>query len=633
MSIKAKLIIAITFSLVVTTMIGFILFQNTSTLKQQIAEQVIISELQSKLFERAMFRDEYLLYHEERSAIQWEIISKTIDELIQQVSQSLTLVDQQVILKAFGDNEKTISQIFYRLVENFTNRGGNPSTTNKDLEPRLVGQLFVKSQENFAFTSQLTNASRSRVIEGQNRTTIFILIFFASSSAILVSVLSFIWLSIAKPLIRLKEAAVRIASLDFSSTTTTTTTTTSSKDEIGQLGSAFNEMAGKLKSSYRTLEQKVRDRTKDLELARVKDEALLESIGDGIIAVDTDGKIILMNQSAQEMLGWHPESMVGKIFHDTVASEDEKGVAIPIEKRPIYLALAGTTTTGPTYQYVRKDKTKFPVAIKTSPIILDRKIVGAVEVFRDITREKEIDQAKTEFVSLAAHQLRTPLTGISWIAEIFLENGRHTSKDKNYIKDIIFLARRLNNLVEVLLNVSRIESGRIGVKPEPVDLVEFIGDFLREYKAVGEMQKLTIIFIKHPKKLVVVTDANLLNYILQNLFGNALRYTPVGGTVEIVLEEKKNSVIFAVRDTGIGIPEKEKGSIFEKFVRASNAVLTRPDGTGLGLFIAQESVRLLGGKVWFKSKEGEGSTFYVELPIISEVKSGEVGLIGNGHKI
>src|SRR3989344_3394873 len=239
MSIKAKLIIAITFSLVVTTMIGFILFQNTSTLKQQIAEQVIISELQSKLFERAMFRDEYLLYHEERSAIQWEIISKTIDELIQQVSQSLTLVDQQVILKAFGDNEKTISQIFYRLVENFTNRGGNPSTTNKDLEPRLVGQLFVKSQENFAFTSQLTNASRSRVIEGQNRTTIFILIFFASSSAILVSVLSFIWLSIAKPLIRLKEAAVRIASLDFSSTTTTTT---SSKDEIGQLGSAFNEM-------------------------------------------------------------------------------------------------------------------------------------------------------------------------------------------------------------------------------------------------------------------------------------------------------------------------------------------------------------------------------------------------------
>src|SRR3989344_3147985 len=157
---------------------------------------------------------------------------------------------------------------------------------------------------------------------------------------------------------------------------------------------------------------------KDVENAKAKDDALLESIGDGVIAVDMDGKIIIMNKSAQEMLGWHPESMVGKIFHDTVAIEDEKGVAIPIEKRPTYLVLAGTTiTTGPTYQYVRKDKTKFPVAIKTSPIILDRKIVGAVEVFRDITREKEIDKAKTEFVSLAAHQLRTPLTGISWIAE------------------------------------------------------------------------------------------------------------------------------------------------------------------------------------------------------------------------
>ena len=635
MSIKAKLIISITLSLAITTTIGFVLFQNTITLKQQIAGQTILSELQNKLFERAILRDEYLLYHEERSAVQWKILFKTVDELIRQASESPVLANQQVILKAFGDNEKTINQTFSQLVENVTNGGGNPATTNKDLEQRLIGSIFIKSQENFTLTSQLVDTTRSGVIESQNRTTIFVLVFFSISMIVILVMLYLIYFSITKPLIKLKEAAVRIASFDFSSSSSSSSMATDSKDEIGQLGCAFNDMTSKLRESYSGLEQKVRDRTKDLELAKIKDEALLESIGDGVIAVDTDAKIILMNQAAQEMLGWHPESMVGKIFHDTVAIEDEKGVAIPIEKRPMYLALAGTTitTTGPTYQYVRKDKTKFPIAIKVTPVFFDQKIIGAVEVFRDISKEKEFDRAKTEFVSIAAHQLRTPLTGIAWIAELFLENRKLDSKGKNYIQDIIFSVQRLNTLVEMLLNVARVESGRIGVTPKSLELVTFISNFLREHKLVIEMHKINTVFMKHPENLTVVTDSNILDYILQNLLGNALQYTLSGGTVEIILEEKKNSAIIAVRDTGIGIPKKDQGRIFEKFVRASNASVMKPDGTGLGLFIVRESARLLGGRVWFISKEGGGSTFYIEVPLASEAKPGEIGFLESGHSV
>ena len=162
-----------------------------------------------------------------------------------------------------------------------------------------------------------------------------------------------------------------------------------------------------------------------VEIVKAKEGALLASIGDGVIAIDTEGKIILINQSAKKALGLHAEDMIGRVFYDSVIIEDEKGNVIPYEKRLIYLALVGTTTTttttGSSYQYVRKDKTKFPVAMVTTPIILNQKIIGAVEVFRDITKEKDIDKAKTEFVSLASHQLRTPLTTISWYTEMILK--------------------------------------------------------------------------------------------------------------------------------------------------------------------------------------------------------------------
>ncbi|MDP3779228.1 MAG: cache domain-containing protein [bacterium] len=128
---------------------------------------------------------------------------------------------------------------------------------------------------------------------------------------------------------------------------------------------------------------------KIVEIQRDRERALLESIGDGVIATDLEGKIILMNTAAQIMLGWHPENMIGKLLYDTVSIEDEKGNFIPREKRPIYLALAGTTTADLTYYYVRKDKTKFPAAMNISPIVTDNKIIGAIEVFRDITKEKE----------------------------------------------------------------------------------------------------------------------------------------------------------------------------------------------------------------------------------------------------
>lgn len=242
-------------------------------------------------------------------------------------------------------------------------------------------------------------------------------------------------------------------------------------------------------------------------------------------------------------------------------------------------------------------------------------------------RDKEINRLKSDFISLASHQLRTPLTGMEWTAELFAKKEKLTNQGKQYLQDIKFSAHRLNALVKLLLNASRVESGKVEVKPEAVEVVSFIEELIKKCEVLCDKKQLALSFLKHPPKLVAVTDSDLLEQIIQNILSNAIEYTLAGGKITVSLEEKKETFIFAVSDTGIGIPKKEQARIFERFIRASNAASLKPDGTGLGLYIVAEAAKLLEGKVWFESEEGHGSTFYAELPLQSQVKEGEKKLI------
>src|SRR3989338_349257 len=179
--------------------------------------------------------------------------------------------------------------------------------------------------------------------------------------------------------------------------------------------------AKELKRLYQTLENKIIERTKDIEQDKAKEEAIFLSIRDGLVATDTEGKILLVNKSFEDILGWKELEVKGKYFTEIVLTVDEYGKPIPTSERPIIKALRGgskaTTTFLTTTFFSKKDKTYFPVVVTTSPIIVENKFVGMVEVFRDITKEKEIDKVKTEFVSLASHELRTPLSAINWYTE------------------------------------------------------------------------------------------------------------------------------------------------------------------------------------------------------------------------
>ncbi|MCX6796801.1 MAG: ATP-binding protein, partial [Candidatus Falkowbacteria bacterium] len=369
-----------------------------------------------------------------------------------------------------------------------------------------------------------------------------------------------------------------------------------------------------------------------LTMAKAKDEALLASIGEGVVAVDESERIIAVSKATEKMLGWRFDEIKGKNLSDIIPIINEQGEFIPKEKRPMHLALSTSkiiTTT--TCFYVRKDGTRFPVAIAVAPIILEGKIIGAIDNFRDITKEKEIDKAKTEFVSLASHQLRTPLTSIKWYSDMLLEGdaGDLNPKQKKFVGKLYQGNERMVDLVRNLLNVSRIELGVLAVNPRPIDIGELFKEVIKE-QAFAVQEKKHKVVVEIPEGLPKIsTDSTLARMIWQNLFSNAIEYTPPKGKITCTAEKKDKEIIIAIKDTGIGIPQKQQNQVFQKLFRGNNAVREHSEGNGLGLYITKAMVEALSGKIWFKSKEGEGTTFYVSLPIKGpKIRSGQK-IIGN----
>jgi len=258
--------------------------------------------------------------------------------------------------------------------------------------------------------------------------------------------------------------------------------------------------------------------------------------------------------------------------------------------------------------------------VKASAVVsydANGKPVEMVGVNFDVTKEREVDKAKTEFVSLASHQLRTPLTNIKWNLEILRdEKIKLTKKNvRTYLESTYESAGRMTGLVSALLNVSRLELGTFVVKPEDVDVSSVVAALLGEMDSViGDKQlKVKTVFPKNLPSFFV--DPQIFHIIIENLLSNAVKYTQKKGVVTFSADyKKKRGFLFVVKDTGYGIPENDQKHVFTKLFRASNIKEMDVDGTGLGLYIVKMVVESTGGKIWFESKEGKGSSFCISYP-------------------
>ncbi len=381
--------------------------------------------------------------------------------------------------------------------------------------------------------------------------------------------------------------------------------------------------------SYQLSRERLQRQTDQSQYAlkeeKTRADTILDNIDIGVVAIDTTGKLIVINQAAAEMLGWQSNAVMGKLFTDVMPLIDHEGRVIPLEDRPLHQALSGKRTEA-TLSYKRHDGSIFPVTMVCRPIVVNGQTIGAICAFRDVTQEQAIDHAKTEFVTLASHQLRTPLAAISWYGEMLINGdaGKLTEDQSTYVQQIYQSTQRSTAMVEAMLTASSLELGNVSVKPEPTDIATVLHQGLHALLgSVGAGKKINIVEEYDKTLQPVPLDLKLTRTIFQNLIANAIKYTPEGGTVtlratasnQVLHTGSAGSVLIEITDTGYGIPKREQAKVFSRLFRADNVKKKDTDGTGLGLFIVKTALEYTGGSVSFVSNEGKGTTFSVYLPV------------------
>jgi PAS domain S-box-containing protein len=366
---------------------------------------------------------------------------------------------------------------------------------------------------------------------------------------------------------------------------------------------------------YRT--EALREGKRVAEAARSRDRALLNSIGEGLVVINERGKIADINPPAALMLGYEQEELIGQWFPSVVQALDNNGNEIHPLDRPALRALSGGEAVSEVIRYRRKDGSQFPAAVTISPVVLDDRPIGAVEVFRDLTGERELEQAKEEFVALASHQLRTPATGVKAYISMLLDGytGNLTTQQQAFLEKVFQSNERQLQIINDMLRVARMDSGRVVPELASTDLARLVRDVVEEQRPTIRGRKQTLKLELPSAKVEGVVDAKLVRMALENVVSNASKYTPEGGCITLGLEGAAATVRIVIRDTGVGINKADLPRLFKRFSRIDNPLSTQRGGTGLGLYLAQNVVALHYGRMLVDSIPGEGTVFTIELPL------------------
>jgi len=405
---------------------------------------------------------------------------------------------------------------------------------------------------------------------------------------------------------------------------------------INVLSEAVNERLDSYTHYIAQLEKQIKDLQIQIQLSQRRGkntEAIIYSIRDAVIVVDEFDKLLMANEAAGRLFNFDITSSQHKPIGELVDPDKSEFVDILCHSRQ---SKARATRKEIGFLKACPEQSRRDAEPKTYDCIIScvyegspnakewgphdqsQRVCGAVAVLHDITREKQIQQAKTDFVSHVSHELKTPLASITAYSEMLADGEANDEKTiKEFCSVIQSQAKRLNRLIEDILNISRIESGMVKVEKKPVSLTILIEEQLQMIKSAASEKNIEIIGQKPIVFDQVYADKDMISQVIVNLLSNAVKYTPAGGKVmiETEVDETANLVRVSVTDTGVGIPENEIEHVFDKFYRV-DARKKYAKGTGLGLNLVKQIVeKVHDGRVSVTSKVGIGSTFGFELPL------------------
>ncbi len=346
--------------------------------------------------------------------------------------------------------------------------------------------------------------------------------------------------------------------------------------------------------------------------------SLVASSTDAVICYNTDFEILIFNRSAEDLFNLEASQVIGKKFSlDKVRQGPSKLFA-----HVMFPSLAPTVVRQslegvyPQIIDLSLDDPSVDLRISLNKVFNQKgETVGFVKIIHDQTREKELLQSQKDFLTIAAHQLRTPGTAVNWAFESLVGDQSLSKEAKDFVNTGQMAAKNLMKIINDLLNITQIEEGKFGYQFQEVDLVSFLDNLLAEAEPIAKEYQVKVYLDRPAQPIKILADVNKLSIAISNIIDNAMKYNVPNGEVVVKIENMPDtSVKISVKDTGVGIPEEEAKNLFNKFFRASNVSKTRVEGSGLGLYIVKNVIEKHRGKIWAESVLNRGTIFYITLP-------------------
>jgi signal transduction histidine kinase len=491
------------------------------------------------------------------------------------------------------------SDSLFKILEARSRRGAARTFHERTLRP-VVQTLKGECSRFLQFNQEAIVSADKRAREASNSAAFAVL--FTSIFAIVLILFASVQISrtIIRPAEKLTEAARRIGKGQLNQKIDITT-----NDEIGELGMEFNKMTERLRT-YEELN------ISQLIVEKKKSEAIVASIPDPVIMVDEGNKVLLMNQAARRLLQVHGTDWQGKPLGEIV--DNDRWLTLLSGRG----ARADETAQQDTLLSIQRPGQQALYFRPRQTTIVDesRNILGVVILLQDVTRFKNLDRMKSEFIATVSHELRTPLTSINMAVDILSREVLGSVNEPQ--RDMLVTAKddceRLTKLVKELLDMSRLESGKYELRSEKINLRSVVEEALKPLRLQFREKGIHLETEIPPSTPEVPGDQQQLSWVVANLVSNALRYTPADGTVTIHSDLLDDSIRVSVKDSGRGIPADAVEVIFDKFVQIKQSTDAMPGSVGLGLAIAKEVVEAHGGRIWVESSVGQGSTFFFTIP-------------------